>query len=475
VGDVGTTVAEARTVANNPFAKRDHQHELSRRALIKWSLAAGAALGVSRGKIFEILEGTAGKGVAFAAATNPTMRSVHLVGGNGGLAWCQLLWPQVEVALANSSTFSYHRPGQASLMAGTTRPLAIGPDTPWANLPPSRQLTGFVCGRNETHVSNPISTTSLNGASIHAIAAVLQAQTPTVIPAIQFSDASFGSAPGAPAPAQVDSAASAVNLFNSAASRAGGLLSTSGHASLYAAQYAAFAQLNRAAARQTQKKAYATASSAAGFLGTNLAAKLEITAAERTLYGLTAATPANIRDLGETLIFTAKAFKLGLTNSVVLPFMRDDPHQAFADGRATSVPPQLKAVFDGFMAHLTSLTDDATSETLADTTVITFSGDTLKNPLDRNQWLDNTPQSSNFVFVLGGGHLKSGWFGQVKANGNVEGYDATGAVAAYNEANTAKIALASIAYAIAKRDERMISPFANGITIAGRFGNPKEQ
>ena len=40
---------------------------------------------------------------------------------------------------------------------------------------------------------------------------------------------------------------------------------------------------------------------------------------------------------------------------------------------------------------------------------------------------------------------------------------------------TAKFALASVAYAIAKGDERAISPFANGVAISGIFGNPKNQ
>src|SRR5690606_27606770 len=79
------------TMAKSPFSKRDEQREISRRALIKWSVAAGAALGVSRSKVFEILEGTAGRDLAFAAAENPTTRSVHIIAGNGGAAWFQLL------------------------------------------------------------------------------------------------------------------------------------------------------------------------------------------------------------------------------------------------------------------------------------------------------------------------------------------------------------------------------------------------
>jgi hypothetical protein len=55
-------------MAKSPFSKRDTQRDITRRALIKWSVAAGAALGVSRSKIFDILEKTAGKDVALAAS-----------------------------------------------------------------------------------------------------------------------------------------------------------------------------------------------------------------------------------------------------------------------------------------------------------------------------------------------------------------------------------------------------------------------
>src|SRR5690348_3395641 len=100
-------------MAKHPFSKRDEQRELTRRALIKWSVAAGAALGVSRAKIFEILEKTGGRDVAFAASENPSTRSVHIVAGNGGLAWFQLFWPQNDIAAANNTGFAWHKPGQS--------------------------------------------------------------------------------------------------------------------------------------------------------------------------------------------------------------------------------------------------------------------------------------------------------------------------------------------------------------------------
>ena len=462
-------------MAKSPFAKREESYELSRRALIKWTVAAGAALGVSRSRIFDILEGTAGRGTAFAAAANPTTRSVHIVAGNGGLAWWQLLWPQPEIALANNPTFAWHKPGMASLIPGTFKPLAMGPDTPLAAIPAARQMTGFLCGNNETHTGQPQSTTLLNGSNIHAIAAVLQSANPSVIPAITVGQTSLGTAAGAPAAAQVGNAGDAVGLFNSAASRAGGLLAMSSHASLYKAQYDAFAQLNRAANRSTTKKSYTTASGAASFLGTNLAAKLSLQPEDLTMYGIDGNTRNNVRQIAEVLIFAVKAFKMGLTNAIVLPAMNDDPHGAFADGSVNTVPAQLKKVFDGFMTHLTATTDDVTLTTLADDIVFTISGDTTKDSRNASGWPDGTANNSNMIFVYSSGHLKSGWFGQILASGNAEGFNAQGATAAYNGPTQARLALASIAYAIAKRDERAISTFANGLQISNIFGNAKDQ
>lgn len=458
-------------MAKSPFAKREESYELTRRALIKWTVAAGAALGVSRSKIFDILEGTAGKGTAMAAAANPTTRSFHIVAGNGGLAWFQLLWPQVDVAMANNPNFAWHKPGQAQLVAGTYKPLAIGPDTPFADMPAAKQWTGFLCGNNETHTGQPTSTTLLNGSNIHAIAAVLQAANPSVIPAISVGQTSLGTAPGAPVAAQVGSADEAVGLFNSAASRAGGLLATSSHASLYKAQYDAFAQLNRAANRSTTKKSYVTASGAAGFLGTNLAAKLAITQEDLTLYGIDGNTRNNVRQIGQMMIFAVKAYKMGLTNAIVIPAMNDDPHGAFGDGSVNTVPAQLKKVFDGFKTHLTNTTDDVTLQTLIDDITITISGDTTKDAFAASGWPDGTKRNSNMIFTYSSGHLKSGWFGRLTSNQDAEGFDANGAAATYNGPQQARYALASIAYAIAKRDERAISAFANGITISDKFGN----
>src|SRR5207248_11134797 len=114
-------------------------------------------------KVFDILEGAGGKSLAFAASENPTTRSVHVVAGNGGLAWFQLFWPQNDIAAANNPSFAYHKPGQTTPVSGTNRPLTIGPDTPFANLPGASQMSVFLCGNNETHTNQPQSVVGLNG------------------------------------------------------------------------------------------------------------------------------------------------------------------------------------------------------------------------------------------------------------------------------------------------------------------------
>ena len=462
-------------MAKSQTTKRDEHHDLSRRALIKWSIAAGAALGVSRSKIFDILETTAGKGVAHAAAENATTRSVSIVAGNGGLAWFSLFWPHIDIAQAGNNNFAWHRPGQGQVMPGTFRPLFIGPDTPWANLPAQRQVTVFTCGANETHTNNPTSVTGLGGSNIFSINAALQRAAPSVIPIVTIGGQAIGTAPGAPAAANVANADGIVGLFNSAASQANGILAQARDAELYKAHYDAFTQLNRAANRSTTKSAYLTASGAAQFLGTNLAARLQIQPADLQRYGIGGNTATKVANIGRAFIVAVKAFKMGLTNSIVLPALRDDPHGAFDGGEVNTTPAAMKAVFDGFMADLTSTVDDNTLKSLADDTVITIHGDTTKNPRARGGWPDGSPGNTNTVYVYSAGHLKSGHFGSIDRNGAVRGFTDSGGDANYNGAQTARTALAAIAYATAKRDERLIQTFANGIPISGGIGNPKDQ
>jgi hypothetical protein len=457
------------------MSQRDHDRDVTRRALIKWSLAAGAALGVSRSRILDVLERTAGKGIAEAAADTTMKRSVHLRGVEGGLAWFQLLWPHNDIALARDTNdrIPFHLPGDHNVITGTGGKLTLCADSPFAALPAEQQMTVFMAGSNEAHTTRPTKfARALNGNSIFAIAAVLQHNNPGVVPVIAVADSELGDAPGAPAAAVVPTGADIVGLFNSAASRAGGLLATSSHADLYRAQYATLAALNRAAERSTTRLAYTTGKSAARFLGTNLAAKLAVQPADEALYGIDSATRPEIADIGRTLIVTAKAFQLGLTSSVILPGLRDDPHTAFTDPTALRLSTTgLQKVLDGFMQDLASRTDSVTGVKLSDDIVITIDGDTPKTPLDSKNWLDDTPANSNWVYVYGGGKLKTGWFGGIDRNGTTTGFDpATGQPKAYDGDLQAKAACAAVAYAIARGDLRAVQDFSRiditGITVA---------
>jgi hypothetical protein len=462
----------------HPLAKRDQKRDVSRRALIKWTVAGGAALGLSRTRVLDVLERVGGRELAYAAAENPTRRSVSLIAGNGGLAWFTLLWPQADVALSGNAQLSYHKPGMAQALPGT-RNLVIGPDTPFATLPAARQMTCFTAGKNRTHTNNPEEQAILNGSNIYSIIGALQSAAPSVVPMIAVGaapqDPDVGTATGAPLVSRVGDADGIVGLFNSAASR--GLLMNPNDANLYKAHYEAFAQLNRVAGKSTTLASYRTATTAAGFLGTNLAARLAIKPEDLSRYGLNGPVRPQVIEIAKTLIVAVKAFKAGLTNSIVMPAMNDDPHNAFIDGSVNTVPAQLKKVFDAFMADLANNVDDVTGKTLADDTVITITGDTTKScliPRGGAGWDDSSPGNTSAFYVYSAGDLKPGWFGSISRTGAVQGFGANGQPAQYNETATAKIALASIAYAVAKRDERAISNFANGTIISGVFGNPKD-
>jgi hypothetical protein len=464
-------------MAKTPISKRDEKHELTRRALIKWSIAAGAALGVSRSKIYEILERTAGKDVAFAASAQLINRTFDIEAGNGGAAWFTQAWPLPAIAAAATATnnISWAFPGQQTVVQGTDRPLTIGPQTPWAKLPPQKQVTCFLCGNNETHTNFAQSTNSIAGNSLLASNAALQAALPAIIPTVTVGQGTtIGTAPGATTAANVGNAAGVVDLFNSVASRAGGLLANASDAQLYKAYYQGFIQLNRAANRPTTNIGYTTATSAAQFLGTNLSSKLSVTQDDLTRYGITGTTRSTVTALGNAMIVAVKAFSLGLTNGFVVPAFRDDPHGAFDNNDVAVVPAQLKGVMDGFMTDLQNTLDANTQKPLSDNIVITIKGDTYKNPLNKAGWGDGTPGNTNIVWIYSSGQLLSGWFGDISAAGAVQGVGADGKLTTYNGANTAKYALASVLYATAIGDDRAIQTLAGNTQVSGVFGRVKQ-
>ncbi len=452
--------------------RKEYARMVSRRSLVKWSVAAGAALGLRPWQVFEALEGSGPGGVAMAAdaSCHPTNRSVHIIGGVGGFAWFQLLWPHNEIAAANSSTFSFHAPGEQTMAENTDKPLTLGPEAPWKNLAGPRQVTALMAGRNETHTDAPSSSSTIGGGiSLFAACAAMQATNPTLVPIIAVDDVGVGNAPGAPNVARVNDGDAIVGLFNSAASRAGSILENSADAELYDAHYKALLSLNRMSGRPTSKRTLTTGREASALLGKNLADALAPTNADLVRYGVNGGTPSKLMRLARTLIVTARAFSLGLTSSVVLPAMNDDPHGAFTNmSNLRSTVTTLGGILDAFLGDLTAMDDPACSSNLADGTIITIHGDTPKTPLNRSGWGDGTPSNCNWMYVLGAGYLKTGWFGGVQANGNVNGFDpATGNNAAVSSNSTSAAASAAVAYAVAKSDMRRVQDFYTGGDISG--------
>jgi len=177
------------------MSDRDERRGIGRRALIRWSVATGAALGLPLWKVFEVLEGSGGKALAADATCATTNRSVHIVAGNGGFAWFQLLWPHNDVAAAGDPMFAFHAPGMQTMAAGTDRPLTLGPEAPWKTLDGKRQVTAMMAGSNETHTEAPSSSsTIMAGTTLFAACAALQQSQPTLVPVIAIDNVPYGSA-----------------------------------------------------------------------------------------------------------------------------------------------------------------------------------------------------------------------------------------------------------------------------------------
>jgi hypothetical protein len=445
--------------------------KVTRRDLIKYSMFLGAALGLPRWKVFEVLEASGGKALAAEAACATTNRSVHIIAGDGGFSWFQLLWPHNDVAAAGNPGFAFHAPGEQTVVSGTDRTLTLGPEAPWKTLVPNRQVSAFMAGNNETHTQQPTSSSAVaTGTTLFAACSALQSANPTLVPVIAVDNAPFGTATGAPRAARVGDADAIVDLFNSVASRAGGALANTSDAALFESSYKGFLAMHAAAGRPTTAKPFATGKVAANLLGKNLADQLRPTDADLVRYGITGTTASKITQIAKTLITTAKAFSMGLTSCVVLPAMRDDPHGAFNDmGNLRMTTSGLGMALDAFMNDLLAMDDPTCGGTkIGENTVISIHGDTPKDPLDRGGWPDGTPGNSNWMYVLGAGYLRTGWFGGIMRDGTVKGFNpTTGAETNDGSGTTAMPASAAVLFATARGDMRRVQDFYRGVDITG--------
>src|SRR5688572_15100811 len=113
----------------------------SRRRFLRWAGAAGALLALDRARMLDALSDTAGVAMADEAACALTMKSFHLVAGDGGFAWFQLLWPHNEIATAGNANFAFHAPGQQVKATDTDKDFHFGPQAPWQELDKSKRVT----------------------------------------------------------------------------------------------------------------------------------------------------------------------------------------------------------------------------------------------------------------------------------------------------------------------------------------------
>lgn len=442
-----------------------------RREFLRWSATVAACLGLERSRFLNVLGDTAGVAAADTAACANTNRSIHIVDGNGGLAnWTQP-FPFMKVIASTNAAYSHYALGKGIPGVGFDKPFTHAPDSPWQNNS-KWKMSAFVAGNNETHTAAPASAISLGANGMLASAAAIQQANPTLLPVLAVGGIQFGAAAGAPAVAAVGAANQLIDLFNSAASRA--LLQAPENGGLAEAYYKAFIGLNAAAGRSTIAKQYGVGKVSMNLLSKNLSTQLTPTASDEALFGLTGTTPGAVQNMARAMITTVKAFSLGLTSMLVMRAFNNDPHGMFAggDALATGVGKAIGSMLNGVHDLAKSKADPSCSaKTLADSIVLSISGDTFKAPFNRAGWGDGTPNGSNLLYVMGGGHLKTGWYGDMDPAAGAVGWDqATGATAGAYTGRGAELgasAAAALLFAVSKGDMRRVRDFYNGKPIDG--------
>jgi hypothetical protein len=465
----------------------------NRRTFLRLFGAATAAFALDRTRALNWLFDQGGDALAGPASCSPTNRSVHVIGGNGSFAWFQLLWPHLDVAASGNASFAYHSfdvPGTLYTPGGSDKPFYYAPEAPWMEGgKPTRPVTAFMSGANETHTQTPVTPAIVsNNSTMLATVASIQRANPCLVPVIGVEPVNFGTAAGAPSIATVPSATGMIDLFNSAAAQL--TLMAEEDKALYETYYKAIVSLRDAAGRPTWTRHLDTAKTATNLLGRNLSDVLTPSQADLDAYGVTAlnasqagaVAKSRLTNLGRALITTSKAFKKGLTNSVIIGLSPGatseqtfvDPHVVL-EGASTQAATKatvaaIGKIFDAFYKDLAATNDPGCSgTTYADTTILTVHGDTPHTPLQGSAWPDATPKNSNWMYVMGGGHLRTGWFGGVHADGSVDGFNpATGAAMPGKSSNeTSTAAGAAVAYAVAKGDMTLVTPFSGEMDLKG--------
>lgn len=462
---------------------------MKRRNFLRWIGAVGAAAGLERSGLLNVVADSGGSALAdgLCPATN---RSLHIICGNGSFAWFQLLWPHLDVANSMNPAMAYHAFGQGFEFTGPNpgdKPLHYGPQAPWVlNGVPTRPVTAIMAGKDETHTATPDSAATLgSNASMLAAVSSIQTAVPTLVPVIGIVPFDFGKADGAPSVATVSSGDGMAELFSSVASKL--TLAAQGDKELFETYYKAMLGVRYAAGRPSWKPHTDITKKAANLIGFDYSTQLKPVAADLASYGIntlnasgaTGSQKTKLTAFGRAMIVAARALKEGLTSSVIVGLSPGptsdttftDPHAVFNDMTALNATVKaLGDILNGFYNDLASGNDPVCmGEKMDKSVVLTVHGDTPHSPLVASGWPDATPGGSNWMYVMGNGYLKTGWFGGVRANKQIDGFDpATGADIPDQKSNVTSTAAGSaVAYAVAKGSTNTVSQFNGGLPIGG--------
>lgn len=218
-----------------------------------------------------------------------------------------------------------------------------------------------------------------------------------------------------------------VDLFNSNATLAAGVLSNPKNAVIYEAYVKGLIGSSKTASIPTFTRGYRTGKVAANLVGLNLADQLRATDSDRVRYGFTGNNPSKAAELRDRMIVAAKALKLGLTSQVCIKYFSDDPHGIFdAAGvggmNASDVAELFSRLLNAFMDDLMSVQDPfCPGIKLGDNTVIAFVGDTPRTMTLRDNWNDPTVGGQNRTWIMSNGVLKTGFFGGDRKRNPTEG------------------------------------------------------
>jgi hypothetical protein len=273
------------------------------------------------------------------------------------------------------------------------------PHTPWIEKYGLKKAITSIDGHgiNPFHIEGSHNTyvNTAKAWTMMAAAATIQLTRPSITPVIlvgtmervggggttrDFYNA--GNMPGAPEPAIVSGAEAMVDLFNSNATLAAGILSNPKNAVIYEAYVKGLIGSSKTASIPTFTRGYRTGKVAANLVGLNLADQLRATDADRVRYGFTGNNPSKAAELRDRMIVAAKALKLGLTSQVCIKYFSDDPHDIFSAAgvgglNASDVAELFSRLLNAFMDDLMSVQDPfCPGIKLGDNTVIAFVGDT---------------------------------------------------------------------------------------------------